>query len=226
MSWDKFVQVQHIDENKVTWREFKRYFLKKYLNKRYYDKKMKEFFELKLGSMTIDEYERRFLELLKYVSFIKDEQVNIKMYLSGLPLIINDKIQYDDPKTIEETIRRARFLYNQHKGGATYQKSWEDNKNNNMGQRKKGTKPPLFINNSQGQLPSKESRMTETLGKRPRHPPIQCWGCGENHMYRDFPHRGEKVNSIHNVQKVDTVEYMGRNIPRIYATLDNQQAEF
>jgi hypothetical protein len=34
---------------------------------------MKELFELKIGSVTIDEYERRFLELLKYVSFIKDE---------------------------------------------------------------------------------------------------------------------------------------------------------
>jgi hypothetical protein len=45
---------------------------------------MKEFFELKLGSMTIDEYERRFLELLKYVSFIKDEKVKIQRYLSGL----------------------------------------------------------------------------------------------------------------------------------------------
>jgi N-glycosylase/DNA lyase len=25
MWWDQFVQVKHIDENKVTWREFKRY---------------------------------------------------------------------------------------------------------------------------------------------------------------------------------------------------------
>jgi hypothetical protein len=34
---------------------------------------MNEFFELKLGSMTMDEYESRFLELLKYVDFIKDK---------------------------------------------------------------------------------------------------------------------------------------------------------
>jgi N-glycosylase/DNA lyase len=65
MWWDKFVQVQHIDEKKVTWREFKRYFENKYLTKRYSDNKMKWFFELKLGNMTIDEYERRFLDLLK-----------------------------------------------------------------------------------------------------------------------------------------------------------------
>ena len=85
----------------ITWKEFKRYFEKKYLTKRYYDRKMKQFFELKLGIMTIDEYERRFLELLKYVSFIKDEIVKIQRYLSGSPPSIGDKIQYDDPKTME-----------------------------------------------------------------------------------------------------------------------------
>jgi hypothetical protein len=69
-----------------------KYFENKYLTKRYYDKKMKELFELKLGSMTIDEYERRVLELLKYVSFIKDETVKIQRYLSGLPSFINEKI--------------------------------------------------------------------------------------------------------------------------------------
>ena len=97
--------MQHIKEKNVTWREFKKYFEKKYLIKRYYDKKMKEFFELKLGSMTIDEYERRFLELLKYVSFIKDDTVKIQRYLSGLTSFISEKIRYDDPKTLEDTIR-------------------------------------------------------------------------------------------------------------------------
>jgi hypothetical protein len=92
MWWDQLVKVQHIDEKSVTWREFKKHFEKKYLTKRYYDKKMKEFFELKLGSMTINKYEKRFLELLKYVSFIKDETFKIHKYLSGLPSFISDKI--------------------------------------------------------------------------------------------------------------------------------------
>jgi hypothetical protein len=60
MWWDQLVQVKHLREKNVTWKEFKRNFEKKYLTKRYYEKKMKEFFELKLGSMTIDEYEGYF----------------------------------------------------------------------------------------------------------------------------------------------------------------------
>jgi hypothetical protein len=55
------------------------------LVRHYYDKKMQEFFELKLGSMTMEEYARKFLELLRYVVFIKDEKVKIQRFLSGLP---------------------------------------------------------------------------------------------------------------------------------------------
>jgi hypothetical protein len=84
--------VQHIREKYITWKELKRYFGKMYLTKRYYDRNMKEFFELNLGSMTIDEYEQRFLELLKYVAFIEDETVKIKRYLSGFPPSIGEKI--------------------------------------------------------------------------------------------------------------------------------------
>jgi len=61
--------------------------------------------------MTINEYKGRFLELLDYVSFIKDETVNIQRYSSGLPPSIGENIQYDDPKTMEERIRREKFLY-------------------------------------------------------------------------------------------------------------------
>jgi hypothetical protein len=84
--------VQHIKEKSVTWREFNKYFEKKYLTMIYYYKKMKELFELKLGSMNIDEYERMFLELPKHVSFIKDETIKIQRYLSGFPSFISDKI--------------------------------------------------------------------------------------------------------------------------------------
>jgi hypothetical protein len=120
MWWDQLVQVQHLREKNLTWKEFMRHFEKKYLTKRYWNKSMKEVFYLKLGSMTIDEHERRFLELLKYVSFIKEETMKIQRYLSGKLSFISDKIQYDDPKIVEETIRREKCLYDQQKGSPTF----------------------------------------------------------------------------------------------------------
>jgi hypothetical protein len=66
---------------------------------------------------------------LKYVSFIKDETVKIQRYLSGFPSFINDKIQYDDPNTLEETVRRAKCLYDQKKQGQLSKKIGKTKRN-------------------------------------------------------------------------------------------------
>jgi hypothetical protein len=46
------------------------------------------------------EYENKFLGLVKYVGFIKDEKVKIHRFLSGLSSFYKKKIQYDDPRTL------------------------------------------------------------------------------------------------------------------------------
>jgi hypothetical protein len=109
---------------------------------------MQEFFELKLGNMTMEEYEKKFLELLRYVDFIKDEKVKIHRFLSGFPSFYKDKIQFDEPKTLEEAMRKSKYLYEQSKARPTFQKSWDDKKKGKMDQRRKGFKPPFFRNNS------------------------------------------------------------------------------
>jgi hypothetical protein len=68
--------------------------------------------------------------------------------------------------------------------------------------------------------------MTETSGKRPRHTPIQCWGCKGDNLYREFPHIKYKVRYVHNLKQDEAVEDMGISVPRIYATLKNKKVEF
>ena len=51
----------------------------------YYDDNIKEFHEMKLGQLTIEEYANKLLELLRYVRYIKDDKVKIQHFLSGLP---------------------------------------------------------------------------------------------------------------------------------------------
>jgi hypothetical protein len=113
---------------------------------------MKEFIELKLGSMTMIEYERRFLELLRYIGFIKDEEVKIKIFLSGLSSLYIDKIQFDDPRTLEEALRKYKYLYEKSKERPYFQRAWDYKKTDKMDQRKKIFKPPLFKNNSQSHM--------------------------------------------------------------------------
>jgi hypothetical protein len=76
--------------------------------------------------MMMQECEKCFFELLKYVDFIKDKKVKIQRFLSGLPSLYSEKKQYDNPKTLEETIRRSRHLYEKSKGSPVFQKAWND----------------------------------------------------------------------------------------------------
>ena len=67
-----------------------KYFKKKYLSGWYYDDKIKEFHELRLGQQTMEKYAKKFLELLRYVKYIKDEKVKIQCFLSGAPQSYKD----------------------------------------------------------------------------------------------------------------------------------------
>jgi hypothetical protein len=186
---------------------------------------MQEFFELRLGSMTMAEYEKKFLGLLKYVRFIGDEKVKTQIFISGLPTFYKENIKYDEPKTLTEAIRKAKYMYEKGQGRESVQKSWKDKKNEKSDQRRKGLKPPFNRNepnrNHQDQYAKGDSKKEYSLAKRGR-PPIQCWGCKEDHLYKDCPHRMDKVNTVHNIQEATTSKDMGR----IYATLNGRQVEY
>jgi hypothetical protein len=68
--------------------------------------------------------------------------------------------------------------------------------------------------------------MTDPLGKTPRKKPIKCWGCEGDHMYKYFPHRGDKMRTLHSIKKKDIVEDVGKIMPRIYAALENRRVDY
>ena len=47
--WEHFRQVKNINERKIVWKQFHKYFKKKYLSNIYYDDEIKEFKEMRLG---------------------------------------------------------------------------------------------------------------------------------------------------------------------------------
>ena len=47
--WEHFRKVKSINEKKIVWKLFQKYFKQKYLSDRYYDDKIKEFHEMRLG---------------------------------------------------------------------------------------------------------------------------------------------------------------------------------
>ena len=92
----------------------------------------------------MEEYANKFLELLRYVRYIRDDNVKIQRFLSGLPLDYKDRIEFDEPRTLEEEIRKDKYCYEQKKRKPDFHKVWKDQKNEKFEQRKKGFKPYHF----------------------------------------------------------------------------------
>jgi hypothetical protein len=179
MWWDQLKKVEHVNESRITWKQFKKYFQKEYLSENLYDKKMQDFFELRLGSMTIAKYKKKLLGLLKYVKFIGDEKVKIQIFLSGFPSFYKENIKYDKPRTLTEAIKKDKYLYEQGQGRESLQKYWKEKNNVKSDQRRKGFKPPFNRNetkrNQHDQYSKGESKKEYSLGKRGRQT-IQCCG--------------------------------------------------
>jgi hypothetical protein len=53
------------------------------------------------------------------------------------------------------------------------------------------------------------------------HQPIKCLECEGDHLYKYFPHKGERMSIVHNIEEVDIVDDVGRSMPIIYEALDN-----
>jgi hypothetical protein len=76
--WEDIKNVKGSQDEGMSWEQFERYFRKNYLSEKYFNEKTKEFYELKLGKLTIEEYVNRFLELLRYVPYIKEEKEKVQ----------------------------------------------------------------------------------------------------------------------------------------------------
>jgi hypothetical protein len=110
-----------------------------------------------------------------------------------------------------------------------FQKSWDDKKKIWIRGRKDSShlsSGTILGHIGKGKQAQNEPNMTDSLMKRPRQQTIKCWGCEGDHMCKDFPRKGDKINIVHNLHEVDIVEYMGWSMPRIYVALDNRQVDY
>ena len=114
-------------KKELSWHEFKRLSRKKYLSERYYDGKCNAFYELKMGSMKDDEYMTKFLELFRHVLYLKDDKTKFKIFTSGLPLTFKDRIEYDEPRSLEEVIGKLKHCYEQSKCKNESKQGWKGN---------------------------------------------------------------------------------------------------
>jgi hypothetical protein len=202
--WEELMNMKGVHEEDLSWKQFEKYLWKKYLSERYFDEKAKAFYELKMGQLTIEEYVNKFLDLLRYVPYIKAEKAKAQHFISGLPKEYRNRIEFDEPKTLDDTIRKAKYCLEQYGHRTESRGDWRQKSGSIF--KKKGIKSSGFKNykkNPRMKFPShsvlqqnfssvdgsKTSGPILVKTNNPKKEPLKCWGCGEEHLLRDCPHR-------------------------------------
>ena len=84
--WWQDLKISHrLKEKNLEWAKFKRLFKKQYLCESYYKRKNKEFYQLRLGQMAMEDLINKFLDLLQFIPYMKEEKVKVQRFLSCLP---------------------------------------------------------------------------------------------------------------------------------------------
>eukprot|EP00253_Pinus_taeda_P008401 PITA_08401 len=240
--WEEVKIVKGVTEQTITWENFQRYFKERYLTERFYDEKAREFHDFRLRQQTMDEFITRFTSLLRYVPYISEEKAKVQRFVSSLPSYMRERIEFDNPNSMDEEIRKARICYQQskRKGEATGRK-WNEkkgfksithNKGNRSGGSKGNGKGPN--NRSTPRTASKfrttnESRVSEQHvrldNEGTTRPPVQCWGCGGPHYVKKCPQR-KGTEQLFQIHEASTVDEVGCSVRRINAALDDRQVEY
>eukprot|EP00253_Pinus_taeda_P020294 PITA_20294 len=190
----------------------------------------------------MDEFINRFTSLLRYVPYLKEEKAKVQRFVSSLPMYMRERVEFDNPRTMDEAIRKARICYQQSKQkGDSSNRKWNEKKNNKAVGNNKGSRSGGIKGSSKGQnsraaprsaFRSKsigETRMSEQPAKMDTEgitrPPVQCWGCGGPHYVKNCSQR-KGTDQISQIHEASTVGDVGRSMPRINAALDDRQAEY
>lgn len=81
----------------------------------------------------MDEYIVKSTSLLRYVPYILEEKAEVQCFISNLLVSMKERLEFDNPKTMDEAICKAWIFY---------QRSKQNGGNNNSWIGKKGKKNP------------------------------------------------------------------------------------
>ena len=103
---------EELGENaRITWDKFKEVFNETYFPEVVSDRKAREFSDLVQGSMTMEEYAAKFIELSRFVPhLIPDEHKKVMKFQKGLNDKIRPHILVAGVNTFAETMKRAMRL--------------------------------------------------------------------------------------------------------------------
>jgi hypothetical protein len=233
---------EELGENaRITWDKFKEVFNETYFPEVVSDRKAREFFDLVQGSMTVEEYAVKFIDLSRFAPhLIPDEHKKVTKFQKGLNDKIRPHILAAGVNTFSETMKRAMrleedFKYN-HGSDESGKKQWSFGSQHGKGQGQKfkrgffkkfGNRQQCFVHDKSASSQSNEKKLCSLCGMSHESQPCAiklCNTCKQpGHFARVFPTtKGSGSSSSPQTQKSDAS--VKRVQGRVYA-LTNQDAQ-
>jgi len=159
------------------------------------------------------------------------------MILSCLPSSYKDQIEFDNPKTLEETMRKAKLCFEQYINRNENSRNWNGKKferfdpkkkhgaysNKNANKRFQGGNK-FRVSEPFNQLENKGTKPRTFFNKEiSQKETVKCWECGGSHYYKYCPLRGN--NNVKTIQEATTVGEQARSTPKNNASLENRQVD-
>ncbi|XP_057792547.1 uncharacterized protein LOC131009274 [Salvia miltiorrhiza] len=155
------------DRNVLNWKIFKEVVMNKYFPLSFREKKETEFFELKQGNMTIEEYERKFNELARFAPHLVDtEDKMIARFRKGLRIDIKGIMAAHVIDDFSDLVKRAEEV------GTALGTNHPTSKSTNQPMKRKWENP----NQSGGNFQDKRSKFGGT-------PAVVLFDSGASHSF-------------------------------------------
>ncbi|XP_057779774.1 uncharacterized protein LOC130998371 [Salvia miltiorrhiza] len=160
------------DRNVLNWKIFKEVVMNKYFPLSFREKKETEFFELKQGNMTIEEYERKFNELARFAPHLVDtEDKMIARFRKGLRIDIKGIMAAHVIDDFSDLVKRAEEV------GTALGTNHPTSKSTNQPIKRRWENP----NQSGGNFQDKRSKFGGNTSANTQVTKPQCQKCGKFH---------------------------------------------
>lgn len=175
-----------------------------------------------------------FLELLRYVLYIKNEKAKVHIFSGGFPLEFRDQIEYGEAQSVEDVIGKLKHCYQQSmcktksqrrwKGKENEKGKWQLKKTRSQNAEEKENVAPYknfnVVRQGHGQQPEGHHNRGDDKGQ------LQFWACGKQHVKRYcLQNQGDRPQ-IYSAHEAYTIGDIEKSIPHMYATLDNKKENY
>jgi hypothetical protein len=108
--WGNLERQLHVTPDIVSWELFEERFRRKYLPAYYEEQWVGAFHALVQGNRTVEEYEIRFMELVKHVSYMDNNQRQAERFIYELNPKIRAMVRMWKPSSVAEVVENACYM--------------------------------------------------------------------------------------------------------------------